>query len=207
MSAPSDLPDLRHAARRPLDLGRGDGLHGVEDEQRGLDGVQMAENRGQVGLGGQVQMVVDRPDPVGAQPHLARGLLGGDVKRAVLVARGLGGDVQQQRRLADAGLARDEHHGTRHEAAAEHPVQLTDAGGPGGGLPAVDLADGERGGADPAGCGGPHGGGAAELLDRPPRLAFGAAAEPLGGRPAAFGAAVGRPVLRGFRTGSHGATV
>ena len=35
---------------------------------------------------------------------------------------------EQQRRLADAGLAADEHERGRHEAAAEHAVELGDAG-------------------------------------------------------------------------------
>src|SRR5690606_1402849 len=76
------------------------------------------------------------------------------------------------------------------------------AGGPGGGLTAVDLADGQGGGGDPAGRRRTDRG-RAVLLDRPPGLALGAAAEPLGRLPAAFRAAEGRAVLGGLRTGSH----
>lgn len=94
----------------------------------------MAEHRRQVGLRREVEVVVDRPDPVGPQPDLARGLLGGHIERAVVVARRLGRHVQQQRRLADPRLARQQHDRARHQPAAEHPVQLTDAGRPGGGL-------------------------------------------------------------------------
>lgn len=119
----------------PLDLGRGDGLHGVEDEQGRLDRVQMAEDRGEVGLGGEEEVVVDRPDPVGAQPYLARGLLRGDIEGAVLVTGGLGGHIQQERRLSDTRLAREQHHGAGDQTAAEHPVQLVHPGRPGGGLP------------------------------------------------------------------------
>ena len=170
--------------------------------RRRLHRVQVAENRGQIGLGGEIEVVVDRLDAVGAQPDLAGRLLARDVQRAVLVAGRLRRHVQQQRGLADAGLAREQDDRAGYETAAEDAVQLGHAGGAGGGLPAVDLADGHRGRGDPAGRRRPHGG-RAVLLDRPPRLALGAAAEPLGRLPAALGAAVGRPVLRGFRTGSH----
>ncbi|CAM5256260.1 hypothetical protein SFUMM280S_05608 [Streptomyces fumanus] len=144
-----DLPDLGHAAGGAVDLGGGDGLHGVEDQQRRLHRVQVAQHGGQIGLGGQVQMVVQGADPVGAQPDLAGRLLARDVQGAVLLARRLGGHVQQQRGLADAGLAREQHHRAGHQSAAEHPVQLGHAGGAGGGLSAVDLADGHGGGGDP----------------------------------------------------------
>lgn len=200
--APHDLADLGHAAGGAVDLGGGDGLYGVHDQEAGLDGVQVAEDRGQIGLGGEIQMVVDRLDAVGAHPDLAGRLLARDVEGAVLVAGGLGGDVEQEGGLADAGLARDQDDGAGDEAPAEDPVELGHAGGAGGGLPGVDLADRDGGRRDPAGRGRPHGG-RAVLLDRPPRLALAAATQPFRRLPAALGAAVGRPVLAGFRTGSH----
>ena len=118
-----DLADLADVARRPVDLGARDGLHGVDDEQVGLDLVDVAEDGGQVGLGGEVEVVVQRADAIGAQPHLGRGLLAGDVERAAGLGEP-GGDVEQQRRLADARLAREQHHRAGHQAAAEHPVEL-----------------------------------------------------------------------------------
>jgi hypothetical protein len=39
------------------------------------------------------------------------------------------GHLQEQRALADAGLAADEDHGSRHDAAAQDAVELADAGG------------------------------------------------------------------------------
>ena len=39
-----------------------------------------------------------------------------------------GGGLQQQRRFADAGIAADQHRRARHEAAAEHAVELGNAG-------------------------------------------------------------------------------
>ncbi len=200
------LADLRHAAGRALDLRGGHRLHRVEDQQGRLDLVQVAEDGGQVGLGGQIEVVVERADAVGAQPHLARRLLAGHIEGAVLGAGRLGGHVQQQGGLADAGFAREQDDRARHEAAAEHPVQLRHAGRAGGGLPAVDLADGQRGAGHPARRGGPDRG-RAVLLDRAPGLTLRAAAEPLGRLPAALGAAVGRAVLGRLGTGSHAETV
>ncbi len=38
------------------------------------------------------------------------------------------GHLEEERALADAWLTPDEHHGTRHDAAAENAVELCDAG-------------------------------------------------------------------------------
>jgi hypothetical protein len=38
------------------------------------------------------------------------------------------GRLEQQRGLADAGLAADQHERPGHDAAAEHAVELTDPG-------------------------------------------------------------------------------
>ena len=43
-------------------------------------------------------------------------------------ARSLRRDVEQQGGLADAGLAGEQDHRPGHEAAAEHAVELVDAG-------------------------------------------------------------------------------
>ena len=87
------------------------------------------EHGAEVGLGGEVELVVDAAGAVGAQPDLGGGLLAGDVEGAVLVARGLGGDLEQQRALADAGLAGEQDRRAGHQAAAEHPVELGHAAG------------------------------------------------------------------------------
>ena len=43
--------------------------------------------------------------------------------------RDVPGGLEQQRRFADAGFAGDEHHRTRHYAAAEYTVELAEASG------------------------------------------------------------------------------
>ena len=77
-----DLAHLGDAACGAVDLGWRDGLHRVEDEQARLDGVDLAEDRAEVGLGGEPELGVDGADAVGAQPHLGDRLLAGDVQRA-----------------------------------------------------------------------------------------------------------------------------
>ncbi len=129
-SAPAIARTCVTPPARAVDRGRRDRLHGVHDQQAGPHGVDVAEQRGQFALGGQVELVVQVAGALGAQPHLARRLLAGDVQRRPLRAGGPAvRDLQQQRRLADSRLAGQQHDGAGHDAAAEHPVQFTDTGG------------------------------------------------------------------------------
>ena len=52
-----DLAHLRGLAGRALRHRRRDGLHRVDDQQAGAHGIDVAEDRGQVGLGGEVELV------------------------------------------------------------------------------------------------------------------------------------------------------
>ena len=101
----------------------------------GPDLLDVGEHRAEVGLGGEVELVVHAAGAVGAQPHLGGRLLAGDVEGAALVARGLGGHLEQQRALADAGLAGEQDRGAGHQPAAEHPVELGHAAGAEGRTP------------------------------------------------------------------------
>ena len=93
---------------------------------------------------------------------------------------------QQQRRLADAGLAADEHERGRDEPAAEHAVELGDAGRDPLGLLGLDVDEAEQG---PRARGAPRRGVRPRLLDERPELAAaGAAAEPAARRVSALGA-------------------
>ena len=104
-------------------------LHRVDDQELGLHLVDVAEDRREVGLGGEVELVVQRAGALGAQAHLGGGLLGARVQHAPAGSRALRRDLEQQRRLADAGLARQQDRRAGHDAAAEHAVELADAGG------------------------------------------------------------------------------
>ena len=190
-----DRAHLRDAARPALDLGGGDGLHGVDDQQGGARSLDVAEDDAELCLVRDEEVRLERADALRAPAHLGRRLLGRHVQDGSAPARGrrargFGCHVQQQRRLADAGLTRQEDHRTGHDPAAEDPVQLAHARRTRRGALDVDLADGQRGT--------PWGGGRRAraprdltgLVDRAPRPALAALAHPLGGGPAAVGAAV-----------------
>ena len=65
-----------------------------------------------------------KAQPLGAQAHLRHGLLAGDVDDAVAGARQRCGGLDQQRRLADAGIARHQQHRAAHQAAAGDAVEF-----------------------------------------------------------------------------------
>ena len=84
------------------------------------------------------RFAVHGADPVGAQPDLAGRLLAGHVQHRARL-RGLRARLQQQGGLADAGLAGQQQDRPGHQAAAEHPVQLAEAGRAGHGRGRVHL--------------------------------------------------------------------
>ena len=159
------------------------------------------------GVGCQGQLVAGELQAPSAGCDLFEGLLAAHVEDAGRL-RERGGDLKQQRALAGAWVAADHHHRTRHEAAAEHPVEFAEAGrNPRLGL----LADvGElRGALFAAGVAavgactfrsGP------KLPQRVPRPAGGALALPLAVFRAAFGADERRFGLghQGSKPGSGG---
>ena len=57
------------------------------------------------------------------------------------------GNLKQQGGFADARLAADEHRAARYDAAAEDPVELSDAGGRARRVVGIDLVDRQRVGA------------------------------------------------------------
>src|SRR5258708_37667 len=65
------------------------------------------------------------PEPR-AQRHLLRGFLAAYVYSLVRAAYP-GEDLKEERGFPHAGVATDEHHLARDEAAAEHPVELLHA--------------------------------------------------------------------------------
>ena len=136
-----DLAHLRRLPGRPVGHRRRHRLHRVDDHERGLHRVDVPEDRGEVGLGREVELVGEASGAFGAQAHLARGFFGADVEHARARAGGSGCDLEQQGRLADSGFAAQQDGGTGDDAAAEHPVELADAGGPVRDLGAAELGD------------------------------------------------------------------
>ena len=54
------------------------------------------------------------------------GFLAGAVEHRPRGTRHVGGGLQQQRRFTDAGLAAEQDHRSRHDAAAQHAIELVD---------------------------------------------------------------------------------
>ncbi len=117
---------LAHAARRRRERVAVERLHGVDDDERRARGGDGLEDGLELGLGEDVDVGGAPADALGAHLDLRRRLLAADEQR-----RPAGGDVvehlQEQRGLADAGLAADQHERARDDAAAEHAVELVDA--------------------------------------------------------------------------------
>ena len=87
---------------------------------------RLLEDRLDVRLGQHQQRVLGDAEAVGAHLHLLGRFLAGDVERAAL-ARQLRQRLEDERRLADARIAADQDHRPRHDAAAQHAVELADA--------------------------------------------------------------------------------
>ncbi len=122
--APAHLDD---AARRRAELGIGDGLDAVDDDERRAYLVDRRQDVRQRGLGQHPQVAfAERSQAAGTQAHLLGALLGADVQ-----ARSAPGEQQlgEQRALADPRLAAEQGDGAGDQPAAEHPVQFADARG------------------------------------------------------------------------------
>ena len=120
------------------------------------------------------------------------------------VTREMGEHVEQQRGLADAGLAREERHGRRHDAAAEHAI---DAGGARGDAPLIAGRGGQRAERVHAAGARCRSAGGADLVDRPPLPAAGTTAHPLRHLLSTRRAREDRPDLRHDRTVPGGSDI
>ncbi len=186
--APGALAHLPHAARRAAQLGEEHGLDGVDDEAPRRQLLGRGQHLLEVGLGEDVQLLALHPEPLGAHARLPERFFARHIERRAVAGEAVDGH-QQQRRLADAGVATDEHQTPQRHPAAQHPVQLLDAGEPPRLGRRLDVAQ-QHGLALPAAGapGRPRLAGRRELDlfdQRTPGAALGAAAEPLGGLVAA----------------------
>ena len=143
--------DLGGAAVGAVDGGGADRLDAVEDQQRGIDRLDVREDGGELRLRREVEVRVQGADPLGAQPHLRGGLLAGHHEGRPVGRRDAVGDLEQERGLPDPGLTGDQQHGARDQAAAEDPVELLDPGRHRAGTGELDLGDRPGGGGDRTG--------------------------------------------------------
>ena len=171
----------------------------------------MPEHHIEVGFRRKIQRVVQRAGALGPHAHLPGGFLGGHIEGDPVEFRPPAGNFQKQRGFTHPGFARQQHNGSGNNAAAQHPVELPNAGGLAGGFCCGNGGDflGRGGGREPlgdhpGGCslGGATGYGGLVFLHGPPGAALRAAAQPFGAGVAAFGAAVNRARFFG-----HGLTL
>ena len=121
-------PHLVERAGGRAGLGVEGGLHRVDHHEVGADLVEGADKVVERGVGVQPQAVGHDPQALGPGPHLDPGLLRGGVEGRAARSGHRRGHLEKQGGLAHSRRAPD--HGDRagHETAAEHPVDLLDAG-------------------------------------------------------------------------------
>ncbi len=125
------LPDLADRAGRPVEPIERHRLHRVDDEQGGREGQGRFDDALDIGLGEDVHRVrgraVGQAKASGPQAELAGRLLARGVEHRALTAGDAGGGLEDERRLADAGLAAEQDDGAWHQPTAKDPVELIDA--------------------------------------------------------------------------------
>jgi hypothetical protein len=179
------LAHLADAAWRGLELEREDGLHRVDNDERGLDAGDLFENPFEAGFGQEIERCAADRQPLASRLDLVLRLFARAVKHRSDRSRDIRRRLKEQRRLANPRLAAEQHQRPGHDAAAEDAVELVDAGGEARVLLELDLRVQAR-----------RSGGAAErvtvrrrglrrriltpfLDERIPGAAVGAAAQPL----------------------------
>ena len=125
------LAHLTDAAGRRREVVAVEGLHRVDHDQRRAALLEHLEDRLELGLGQHLDDARGGADALGPHLDLGRRLLAADEHDRAVAAGGADRveHLQQQRGLADPGLAADEHERARDDAAAEHAVELGDAAG------------------------------------------------------------------------------
>ena len=104
-------------------------LDRIDDDEVGrVCHVERGDDVAHAAGGGETDRAACDPEPLGAQPDLVDRLLAGYVGRRAAAACGERRRcLQQQGRLADAGIAADQQRRADHQAAAADAVELEDA--------------------------------------------------------------------------------
>ena len=103
-------------------------LDRVHDDSRGALGDRLRHDALDVGVGEDEQSVVTDLEPVGAQAHLVRGLLRGDIEDGARFTGERVSRLEQESGFPDPRLAAHEHDRSRDESAAEHPIEAGQTG-------------------------------------------------------------------------------
>ena len=135
---------LRHGTGRRAERVGIHGLDRIDHHHFRLQVGQGAEDFFQLDLGLQFEFLGIDDETLGAQGDLRAGLFTTDIQHA-LVVRHVGQRLQQQGRLADAGIAADQHDAAGHHAAAQHAVEFFDARAEAGHVDGIDIVKRQHG--------------------------------------------------------------
>jgi hypothetical protein len=120
---------LRHRAGRGIGEVAPQCLDRIDDDEiRPLALRQRRQDILDIGFCRQKHIGIGRLQALRPQPHLRHRLFARDIDDPVAAPRQRRRTLHQQRRLADAGIAADQHRRPAHEAAAERPVEFRNAG-------------------------------------------------------------------------------
>ena len=134
------LLDLRDRARRRGDLIVVDRLDRINDHDLRAVQVDFGDDFVYIGLRQNGQAAVIDAETSGAQLDLRGRFFAGDIQNPAVRVDKLA-DLQQQRRFADARLARKQHDRAFDQTAAEYAVEFTDARGNTDIVRELDLID------------------------------------------------------------------
>jgi hypothetical protein len=118
---------MADAARRRLEFQRENGLHRVDDDERRPDASDLFEDPFETRFSEKIQRRLADVEAFAARFDLVLGLFARRVQHRS-AARHVRRCLEQERRLADAGLAAEQHERSRHDTPAEHAIEFVDAG-------------------------------------------------------------------------------
>ena len=136
---------LAHLAHRPGRRGQvrvEHGLDRIDHQHMRLQGLQHLENGLQLHLRNHVQLRRDGLQSLASQADLIDRLLAGNVQDPVSRSRQPMQGLEHQRGFSDPRVPADQNHRPRHQTAAQHPVELVDAGGQAAIVVQLDGIDG-----------------------------------------------------------------
>ena len=111
---------------RGLEFQREDRLNRIDDQERRLQARDLLEDPFEAGFGEDVERRAGDAQSLAAQ-FIWCSDSSPEMYRTGPRSREMRRRLEQQRRFADARLAADEHQRSRHDAAAEHAIELADS--------------------------------------------------------------------------------
>ena len=120
------LADLGDASGRGFQCFRVHRLNRVDDDDFGLQRADRTDDRLKLYLGEQLDRSIHQPEAMRPQRNLLDGFFAGDVEAASR-RTDRRRRLEQQRGLADSGIAAEQDHAACDKTAAEHPVEFVDA--------------------------------------------------------------------------------